>query len=102
MPRVSSFYGIVITMYFGGHAPSHFHARHGENEAKIGIEDGVLLSGFLPRRDLSLVRKWLRQHRLELRLNWRRVVENRQPEQIEPLRCATTFESLQSKPWMGT
>jgi hypothetical protein len=86
MPRVSSFYGIVITMYFGDHAPPHFHARHGEDEAKIGIEDGALLSGFLSRRDLSLVREWLGQHRLELRWNWQRVVENRQPEQIEPLR----------------
>src|SRR6476660_2931095 len=32
MPRVSSFYGIVITMYFGDHAPPHFHARHGGDE----------------------------------------------------------------------
>ena len=86
MPRVSSFYGIVITMYFGDHAPPYFHARHGGDEAKIGIEDGALLSGSLSRRDLSLVREWLGQHRPELRLNWQRVVENRQPEQIEPLR----------------
>jgi hypothetical protein len=83
---VSSFYGIVITMYFGDHAPPHFHARHGEDEAKIAIEDGALLSGFLSRRDLSLVRKWLSQHRPESRLNWQLVVENQQPEQIEPLR----------------
>ena len=73
-------------MYFGDHAPAHFHARHGEDEAKIGIEDGALLSGSLSRRDLSLVRKWLSQHRLELWMNWQRVVANRQPEEIEPLR----------------
>ena len=29
MPRISSFYGIVIEMYFGDHPPPHFHARYG-------------------------------------------------------------------------
>lgn len=57
---MSSFYGIVITMYFGDHAPPHFHARHGEDEAKIGIEDGPLLAGSLSGRALRLVREWLR------------------------------------------
>jgi hypothetical protein len=28
VPRISSFYGIVIEMYFGDHPPPHFHARY--------------------------------------------------------------------------
>jgi Domain of unknown function (DUF4160) len=86
MPRVSSFYGVVITMYFGDHAPPHFHARHGDDEAKITIEDGSLLAGSLSNRTLRLVREWLGQHRLEMEANWRRVVENGQPKSVEPLR----------------
>ncbi len=27
VPRISTFYGIVIEMYFGDRAPPHFHAR---------------------------------------------------------------------------
>lgn len=27
MPVISSFYGILIKMYFGDHAPPHFHAE---------------------------------------------------------------------------
>jgi hypothetical protein len=28
MPELSRFYGIVIKMYFGDHAPPHFHAEY--------------------------------------------------------------------------
>jgi hypothetical protein len=33
MPRISSFYGIVISMYWdeGNHRVPHFHAQHGED-----------------------------------------------------------------------
>jgi Domain of unknown function (DUF4160) len=30
MPRISSFYGILIYMYYNGHAPPHFHAEYEE------------------------------------------------------------------------
>ena len=35
MPRICSFYGIVIVMYFDDHPPPHFHARYGEHEAQV-------------------------------------------------------------------
>jgi hypothetical protein len=85
LPRISSFYGIVITMYYGDHPPPHFHARVGEEEAKIDIETGEVVAGGLPRRALRLVREWLSQHRGELEANWQRVVDGRPPEKIEPL-----------------
>ena len=71
VPQVSSFYGIVITMYFGDHPPPHFHARFG--------------AGSLSGRALRLVREWLGQHRFELEVNWQRVIHHRQPNRIEPL-----------------
>jgi len=30
VPRISTFYGIVITMYYRDHDPPHFHAVYGE------------------------------------------------------------------------
>ena len=86
MPRVSSFYGIVITMYYGDHPPPHFHARHGDDKGKIEIASGEVVAGSLSNRTLRLVREWLDQHRPELEANWRRVVNNEQPRRIEPLR----------------
>jgi hypothetical protein len=56
MPRISAFYGIVVTMYHSDHAPAHFHARYGEYEAQIVIETGELLAGYLPVRALRLIR----------------------------------------------
>ena len=34
VPRISAFYGIVITMYFSDHPPPHFHARYGDHVAE--------------------------------------------------------------------
>jgi hypothetical protein len=50
MPRISSFYGIVIEMYYGDHPPPHFHARYGDENAKIEIATGEVLAGSLSTR----------------------------------------------------
>ena len=63
MPRISAFYGIVVTMYSSDHAPPHFHARYGEYEAKIVIDTGDPLAGQLPIRALRLIREWAGLHR---------------------------------------
>jgi uncharacterized protein DUF4160 len=37
VPRISAFYGIVITMYDRDHESPHFHAHYGEHQAQIVI-----------------------------------------------------------------
>ena len=37
MPTLSTFYGIVIQMYWNDHAPPHFHALYAEHEALVEI-----------------------------------------------------------------
>jgi hypothetical protein len=86
MPRISSFYGIVIEMYFADHPPPHFHARYGGESAKIAIATGEILAGALPGRAHRFVREWSAEHRDELEANWQRAVHNQQPRPIEPLR----------------
>ena len=58
MPRICEFYGIVIEMYYADHAPPHFHARYGGDEAKIAIATGDIVAGRLPGRAVRLVREW--------------------------------------------
>ena len=70
MPRISEFFGIVISMYYDDHRPPHFHARYGENEAAMIIETAVVLYGAIPPRALRLVREWATLHRPELVANW--------------------------------
>lgn len=55
MPTVSSFYGILIRMYFNDHAPPHFHARYGDHEGVLRISDLALVEGWLPGRALGSV-----------------------------------------------
>lgn len=70
MPRISTFYGIAIYMYYRDHAPPHFHAIYGEFEAVVAIETAEVFEGRLPRRARSLVSEWATAHREELRGAW--------------------------------
>lgn len=70
MPRISSFYGIAIYMYYRDHSPPHFHAFYGDHEATVSIESGEILDGRLPRRARSLVSEWALAHQDELRRSW--------------------------------
>ncbi len=88
MPRISSFYGIVITMYFD-EAPHegrpHFHAAYGEDEATFDIEEPELVAGELPRRAQRMVLEWARAHQEELRENWSLARAHKPPKPIDPL-----------------
>jgi hypothetical protein len=85
MPLISKFYGILIYMYWGDHAPPHFHAEYGEFEALIEIETLKIYKGELPKRALRLVMEWAEQHKEELKKDWELVVNDMQPQKIEPL-----------------
>jgi hypothetical protein len=85
VPTISRFYGIVIRMYFLDHAPPHFHAFYGGDEAVIEIETDDILRGALPDRALRLVREWTAIHRDELAANWKRLQVPEQPATIAPL-----------------
>jgi uncharacterized protein DUF4160 len=85
VPRISSFYGIVIAMYYDDHAPPHFHARYGEFEGQVLIGSGALLQGSLPRRALGLVKEWVGLHRGELEENWARAQAEEPLVTIAPL-----------------
>jgi hypothetical protein len=85
VPKISSFYGVVIAMYFYDHRPPHFHARYGEFDAQVEISTGDILRGELPGRALVLVREWAALHREELDANWMRAVAGQALVTIEPL-----------------
>jgi hypothetical protein len=85
VPRISAFFGIAIYMYFSDHAPPHFHAIYGEQEAEITIESLEVIRGGLSRRALALVLEWASAHRAELRANWARARAHESLQPIAPL-----------------
>ena len=84
MPEISSFYGIVISMFFSDHNPPHFHVRYQSYEATIDIATGAI-KGTLPPRVISMVSEWLDQHREELINNWERMRCYQPFDKISPL-----------------
>ena len=88
MPVISSFYGIIISMYFerdGKHHVPHFHARYSGNKAQIDF-DGNILAGFLPAKQVAYVKAWALIHHDELEANWELAMMDEQPYKIDPLK----------------
>jgi len=85
MPEISRFLGIALYMYYSDHQPPHFHARYGEWEAIIAIDDGHVIAGRLPRRASALIEEWRRLHREELRNDWLRAEARLPLHKIDPL-----------------
>jgi hypothetical protein len=85
MPTISRFYGIVIQMFWNDHAPPHFHALYGDDEAVIGLEGLTILRGHLPGRAMNLVVEWASQHRAELEEDWELCRSRQMPNRIDPL-----------------
>ena len=85
MPRISEFYGIIIAMYDNDHAPPHFHARYGEEEATIALDTFAVLEGELRPRVRGLVLEWASVHREQLGEDWELARNGLPRNPIEPL-----------------
>ncbi len=85
MPRISRFFGVTIMMYFNDHAPPHFHAEYGDDEASFLIDTLEQDEGQLPRRARAMVVEWASLHRSELWADWEKAREGLPLDEIDPL-----------------
>ena len=82
------FYGILVSIFFednARHNTSHIHVRYQGNKAAISIEDGSLLAGNFPNKQLKLVQAWIELHREELLADWELALNGEEPFKIAPL-----------------
>lgn len=89
MPVISMFYGIIVSLYFFDnkeHKMPHIHARYQDEEAVLGIPDGVVLAGKLNVQKLKLVQAWIEIHKDELMADWQLAVNGQEVFKIEPLK----------------
>ena len=84
MPIISTFFGIIIRMYFDDHDPPHFHAEY-QGETAIVALDGTIIVGELPRTARRLVKEWAQMRQNELLADWRKAKNLEPLEQIAPL-----------------
>ena len=88
MPTISMFYGILVSIFYGDtekHHVPHIHVRYQGNKASIAIDDGRLLAGEFPPRQLRMVQVWIDIHRDELMADWELAVAGDEPFRIAPL-----------------
>jgi hypothetical protein len=72
-------------MNYADHAPPHFHATYGDDDAQIEIATGDVMGGSLPRRAAALVKEWAALHRAELDRNWLLREKSLPLNKIDPL-----------------
>lgn len=84
MPIISTFFGIIIRMYFDDHDPPHFHAEYQGETAIFGL-DGSVIAGELPRTARRLVNEWAQMRQRELLQDWSKAKNLEPLEQIAPL-----------------
>ncbi len=88
MPTISMFYGMLVLMFFRDnrrHNLPHIHARYQGEEAAIALEDGNILDGKLPPKQLKMVQAWIEIHKEELYVDWELAVNGDEPFRIAPL-----------------
>jgi len=72
MPIISTYFGIVIRMYFMDteqHHKPHFHAKYGDAQAVFDF-DGNILAGKFPTKQTKYVVAWADIHHDELSALW--------------------------------
>lgn len=85
MPELSRFYGIIIRMFYGDHAPPHFHAVYQGSQIQVNINTLEVIEGQMNRRAIALVLEWATLHQDELRRAWELASTNQEPFKIAPL-----------------
>lgn len=88
MPTISMFYGILVAMFYEDndrHHLPHIHVRYSGMKAAIAIEDGRVLAGEIPAKQLKLVQAWIEIHCDELFADWELAVAGEEPYRIAPL-----------------
>lgn len=55
------------------------------NEAAVSIDDGIVLDGSLPSKQLKMVQAWVEIHKEELMLDWELAVNGDEPFRIASL-----------------
>lgn len=85
MPELSLFYGIRITMYHDDHNPPHFHAEYAGKSVVIDIQEGRIIKGGLPTKQIKLILAWCELHRDELMQDWELSKSGKTMAKIAPL-----------------
>lgn len=87
MPKISEFFGIIISMYWFDtqkHKQPHFHARFQGSEAVFDLS-GKCLAGDLGARAARLISEWCDERKQELEKAWACAVAGKEIPWVLPI-----------------
>ena len=85
MPIISTFFGIIIRMFFDDHEPAHFQAEYQRQNASFDFSGKMLVGSIRSTTARKLIREWAKAHHLELEENWKRAKALKPLNQVAPL-----------------
>jgi hypothetical protein len=86
MPIISTFFGIIIRMFYDEHNPPHVHAEYQGMKALIDFRGNILRGDLESKTALRLVREWIDLYYDELIDNWNLAQAGQAINKIEPLK----------------
>lgn len=63
MPKIKEHLGLSFYIYLQDHLPPHVHVIYGDNQLKINIETGEVISGYLPPKKRKLACKIIAENK---------------------------------------
>jgi len=85
MPVISTFFGIVIRMFYREHGVPHFHAEYQGQQATFTLDGEILAGTIRSRTALRLIQEWSLARHTELEANWGKARGGEPLERIAPL-----------------
>ena len=85
VPIISTFFGIIIRMFYKEHEPAHFHAEHQSQQGKFDFSGKMMVGNIQSKTALDLIRQWATLHRAALELNWANMKAGKPLDKVPPL-----------------
>ncbi len=85
MPEICRFKGIRIFVSTSDHNTPYIHAKYGEYECSIDINEIELIVGEMPNRQLKLIYGWMAEYQTDLLEEWYLALQGEQLFPIPPL-----------------
>lgn len=86
MPIISTFFGIVIRMFYDEHKPLHVHVEYQGHKAVLDFFGNIVRGDLKSRTALKLVREWIDLHVEELKDDWDLASTGKGIKKISPLK----------------
>lgn len=66
--------------------PPHIHAYYQDQTCTMSIQEGEILEGMMPKKQLKLISAWIEIHKDELLADWELCQNGEKPFPVEPLK----------------